>query len=104
MTNINRIDRDYRDDFCTRRAITYLNFALHLRIDPRTAASIASDALDDDSNALDIADTPTPTDARMMLLALANESFNSDDDFDDFMHELDHALRDCSDPDYCAAD
>lgn len=89
------------DLMITDRARTYLNFALHLRITPTDARIIASDALDDDSNQLDPADAPLPTDARMILLALANESFSSDDDFDDFMHELDHACDDCTDPDYC---
>lgn len=96
-----RIEYFSSDPYITYRATTYLNFALHLRIDPLTAADIASDALDDDSNDIDIRDTPIPTDARMLLLALANESFHSDDDFDDFNHELAHATDNCDDPDYC---
>lgn len=101
MTSSNRIASDHSDAFRTDRAIAFLNFASHLRIDHRTAFSIASDALDDDSNQLDINDAPIPTDSRMILLALANESFRSDDDFDDFLHELDHAMNNCDDPDYC---
>lgn len=100
MTN-NRYSNS-SDPYNTPRARTYLNFAAHLRISSRDAINLATDALDDDSNALDIDDTPIPTTPRMMLLALANESFSSDDDFDDFLHELDHCIDDCSDPDYCA--
>lgn len=105
MTNnpMTRITRS-TDPYITDRARTYLNFAMHLRIDPLTARDIATDALDDDSNQLNPADAPTPTTPRMMLLALANESFSSDDDFDDFIHELDHSADDCSDPDYCNPD
>ena len=100
--DIARIAHDHSDPFYSARATTFLNFALHLRIAPATALAIATDALDDDSNSLDISTTPMPTDPRSILLALANESFNSDDDFDDFIHELSHAMNDCIDPDYCA--
>ena len=100
----NRIDRNSIDPYFTPRALTYLNFALHLRILPDDARDIATDALDDDSNQLDIDDAPIPTNPRMMLLALANESFHSDDDFDDFIHELDHCIDDCTDPSYCNPD
>lgn len=102
--NLDRISRSATDSFITPRALTYLNTALHFRIDPTTARDIATDALDDDSNQLHPTDAPIPTTPRMMLLALANESFNSDDDFDDFIHELDHAADDCTDPDYCNPD
>lgn len=101
--NMHRINRS-TDPYITDRARAYLNFALHLRIDPITARNIATDALDDDSNQLDPADAPIPTNSRMMLLALANESFSSDDDFDDFIHELDHSADECTDPDYCNPD
>lgn len=99
-----------RDPYITDRAMTYLNFALHLRIAPDAAIDYATDALDDDSNQLDINDAPDPLTResddlyirRALLLALANESFHSDDDFDDFLHELDHANNRCTDPDYCS--
>jgi hypothetical protein len=99
MTNT-RIFRS-TDPYITDRARAYMNFALHFRISPLDASIIASDALDDDSNQLDPTDAPIPTNPRMTLLALANELFSSDDDFDDFIHELDHAADNCTDPDYC---
>lgn len=109
MTTINRIDpMPSTDPFRTPRAATFLNFAAHLRIDPTRAIDIAFDAIDDDSNALDISTTPDPFDMtdrrRALLLALANESFRSDDDFDDFIHELHHSINNCPDPDYCSDD
>lgn len=99
--NMHRISRS-TDPMITDRARTYLNFALHLAINHDDARNIATFAIDDASNQLDPTDAPFPTDSRMILLALANESFSSDDDFDDFLHELDHCLDQCTDPFYCS--
>lgn len=93
----NRYPLHTTDEYRSMRAAAFLNFAAHLRIDALTACDIASDAIDDDSNQFDPADAPLPTDARMILLALANELFSSDDDFDDFTHELDHTTDRCLD-------
>lgn len=96
------------DEFLTARAATFLNFATQLRITHAAAHDIAIDALDDAAYDRDAAASINPLDAidapRALLTALANESFNSDDDFDDFLHELRHTLNDCDDDDFCADD
>lgn len=83
----------HRDEYLSARAARFLNFASALNIDPRTAATYASDALDDPI------DYTTPStddrDDRSIMIALACTLFNSDDDFDDFTHELDHHLHIC---------
>jgi len=88
--NLIKANRDNDREFITDRAITYLNFAMHLRINRNDAIMLAFDSIDDDSNQFDIDDAPIPMNAQMHLLALANESYSSDDDFDDFLHELHH--------------
>lgn len=100
----NRYPLHDRDEFKTARAAIFFNFAAHLRIIPSDAYDDAFDSIDSDDNALDISTTPIPRDAHAALRALACELTTSDDDFDDFMHELRHTDDACFEHDFCCDD